>query len=496
MTTDTLDLPTITDPVPAVEPALPAPADLKKVDLQAVALAQFGDWRADVAAARKNLSTLALDLSIPARIAEAKTLRQRLIGTPRAEMRKVATALKSRLAQVSKAVGAEADSAVAAYDDAETLITPQIDAAEQRIEAERLERERAEEQRIAGLKLAVDATFDPWINQCNVDGMTADRVQAGMDALDELAMPPKFADVAAYWPERKAATRAYMERRRLALAAAEVEAARAKARAEQERVSGIQQRIAEIQAAATGHDKASSASLAEARMAVGALAITADIYAEYLPLAQAARSMTLQVLDTLHAAAVAREAAEAQRLAQIQIDLAATVTTQDQPLEVMAQHAQEGVAENPLQPEPSVESSGGDLAAVSMAEVEDAATSDEAPAASVILVESDANATWGAALRGDGTQEPPAGVPLIRGELGTIDAGFRIIGNPPFSSPASEPTMTLGDLNAWLSPLRIDGAGLELLGFPAAGRRKAAMLYHDTDRPAMVAAMVEHLQGL
>jgi hypothetical protein len=56
--------------------------------------------------------------------------------------------------------------------------------------------------------------------------------------------------------------------------------------------------------------------------------------------------------------------------------------------------------------------------------------------------------------------------------------------------------MTLGDINAWLAPLKIDGAGLESLGFPAAGRRKAAMLYHDTDKAAMVAALVKHLQGL
>jgi hypothetical protein len=59
-----------------------------------------------------------------------------------------------------------------------------------------------------------------------------------------------------------------------------------------------------------------------------------------------------------------------------------------------------------------------------------------------------------------------------------------------------EPTLTLGAINEWLAPIRLDSAGLESLGFPAAGRRKAALLYHDTDKPAIVAALVQHLQGL
>lgn len=385
MTTDTLDLPTITEPA---EPAPSLPTnDLKKVDLQAVALAQFGDWRADVAAARKNLGTLALDLSIPARIAEAKTLRQRLIGGPRAEVRKVATALKSRLAAVSKAVGAEADTAVAAYDAAETLITPQIEAAEQRIEDERLRKEREEEQRIHGLKLAVDAKLDPWMDRCNAEGMTAARVEAGMAALGELPMPPELADVADYWAERLAATRMFMERRRLVLAAQELEAAQAQARAEQARVAGIQARIAEIQAAATGHERASAADLLEARTVVAALDVSEAQYQEFTLLAQAARAGTLAVLDKLHAEAVEREAAQQRAddelLAALQappVPLCETTTPG-----LTAPDAQEGVAHNPLQPEPAAASSVGDLAADGAGDGSQPAATPPTPAAASVI---------------------------------------------------------------------------------------------------------------
>ncbi len=481
MTTDTLDLPPITDTLPA-EP-VPAAQDRKAVDLQEVALAQFGNWRTDVAAARKNLSTLALDLSIPARIADAKTLRHRIINTPRAEVRKVATALKSKLTAVSKAVGAEMDAAVAAYDEAEALITPQIEAAEQRIENERIAREKAEADRLQALRDTVDTTLKGWADRCDAEGMTAHRVALGIAALGEASMPPALADVSAYWAERLTATRAHMERRKLALAAAELEAAQAKMRAEQERVAGIQRRIAEIQAAATGHDKASSADLAEARAIVAALDVSETVYQEYAPLAVATKAGTLLALDALHGAAVEREAraaaaaAEAQRLADerekialAEAEIAAAQRRAEvervlaiplpltlgpwpdedtQPGASPTPASQEGVGENPLQPQPAVSTVDvGDVAAVSVAVDEVTASTNDSTAPSVII------------------------------------------------PPAPEPTMTLGEFNTYIAPLRVDSAGLESLGFPAAGRRKAALLYHEADKPAIVAALVKHLQEL
>jgi len=61
--------------------------------------------------------------------------------------------------------------------------------------------------------------------------------------------------------------------------------------------------------------------------------------------------------------------------------------------------------------------------------------------------------------------------------------------------PMPGPTLTLGKFSEFIAPLKIDAAGLEALGFTAV-KVHNAKLYHDTDKAAMVAAMVKHLQGL
>ena len=57
-------------------------------------------------------------------------------------------------------------------------------------------------------------------------------------------------------------------------------------------------------------------------------------------------------------------------------------------------------------------------------------------------------------------------------------------------------TMTLGQINALLAPLKVDAAGLEQLGFTPSKTVKAAKHYAAHQLPAMVQAMVTHLQGV
>ena len=57
-------------------------------------------------------------------------------------------------------------------------------------------------------------------------------------------------------------------------------------------------------------------------------------------------------------------------------------------------------------------------------------------------------------------------------------------------------TLTLGQINALLAPLKIDAAGLEQLGFHPSKTVKAAKHYAAHQLPAMVQAMVTHLQGV
>lgn len=57
-------------------------------------------------------------------------------------------------------------------------------------------------------------------------------------------------------------------------------------------------------------------------------------------------------------------------------------------------------------------------------------------------------------------------------------------------------TLTLGQINALIAPLKVDAAGLEQLGFMPSKTVKAAKHYAAHKLPSMVQAMVTHLQGV
>lgn len=342
MTEALIDFPTIeaapmpgAAQVPALKPT--AALDIEKIDLNALAVAKFGDWRGDVAKVRKTLDGAVHDLTTQAKVDEAKSLRFRLIGQPRADVRKVSKALKSKLAATSKVVGAEEDAAVAAYDDAETLLTPQIEASEGKLAAEKAERERIEAERVAKHQASI-ANIRAFLSHCQQPGMTAERIQSGIAMLaeqtyttehwQEFAVPAANAqcetleamrNLHAQAVEREAeaarleAQRVENERvaREQAEQRAELDRQAEALKAQQQRLAGLQARIAEIRAASTGHEKASAADLREAAVAVAALDVSELQYAEFAALAQAERATTLAVLEKLHADAVKREEAEA-----------------------------------------------------------------------------------------------------------------------------------------------------------------------------------------
>ena len=161
----------------AVQPAIEKPT------LQGLALAEFGDWRLAAKTATDTLTGVVHDLSTPTKIAEAKSLRWRLTGQPRADINKVEKALKSKLAGASKAVGAEAAAAVAAFDAAELLITPQINAAEEAIEAERKRKADAEASRKATHEANIAEIRG---NLAAAQGLTAAEIAPAIDTLGVL----------------------------------------------------------------------------------------------------------------------------------------------------------------------------------------------------------------------------------------------------------------------------------------------------------------------
>lgn len=170
--------------MPTTEP------DLKKVDLTDVALAQFGDWRKAVDDTKATLRGVVLDLSTQAKVDEAKGLRQRLINAPIADVRKVSKVLKSKLSQVSKRIGEEEEAAVEAYTQAAGLISPQIDARQAELDAEREAKRLAEVRRVNGLQEKL-AGLSNWIERCREPGMTAERIHNGIHALTVLELTPE-----------------------------------------------------------------------------------------------------------------------------------------------------------------------------------------------------------------------------------------------------------------------------------------------------------------
>ena len=180
-------LPAVTAQAAAATPDL-TKIDLTKIDLTDVALAMYGAWRKDVDATKANLSTLVLDLSTPAKITEARSLRARLIAQPLASARKVAQGIKSKMAATSKAVGAELERIEAAYDEADKLILPKIEEREAELAREREEKQRIERERIEKHQTNI-ARIRAYAEKAEQPDMTAERIAAGMTQLEAIPTP-------------------------------------------------------------------------------------------------------------------------------------------------------------------------------------------------------------------------------------------------------------------------------------------------------------------
>lgn len=178
--------PAAQQPVIVVSPTTP---DLTKIDLTDVALAMYGTWRKDVDAVKANLSTLVLDLSTPAKITEARSLRARLIAQPLAAARKVSQGIKSKMAATSKAVGKELEAIEAAYDEADKLILPKIEEREAELQREREEKAKAERERIERHQANIARIRAFAVRADTEPGMTAERIATGIKLLEDTPTP-------------------------------------------------------------------------------------------------------------------------------------------------------------------------------------------------------------------------------------------------------------------------------------------------------------------
>lgn len=230
-----------------------ATTDLTKIDLKAVALSRFGDWRPAAAALVEKYKGVVFDTTTTKGYEEATKARAE-VRAPRYAAQNVSKASKSELAQVSKAIGAEEQAIIAALADTEEAIDAQIRAADERKAREKAEREqrerdrkRAHEERLAALRGYV----------AQAQGLPAARIANGILAVEAIIIDP------AHWEEYFAQANEAKDETLASLRAlhARAQAAEAEA-AERDRQRIEQARIAEEQRAEAARLKAAAEALA------------------------------------------------------------------------------------------------------------------------------------------------------------------------------------------------------------------------------------------
>lgn len=422
--------------------------DLEKIDLKKLALAQFGDWRKNVTDVKAKLTGVVHDLSTQTKIGEAKTLRERLINAPRAHSRKVSKALKSKLAQASSDVGTELILIEGAYSEADQLITPQIEAADAKLEADRQEKARIEQERKDKHLAAIDAIRNV---AERAKGLPSTRIRDAVSAVDRITIEEsqwedftaqalaakaatldKLQDMIAVAEAKELAERLAEERRLLDEQQAQLKAEQDRlAQLEEERKAKIRRRMANL----AGFNELTDRSVAGISLALGQLTTlqpAADDYDEFL---DEALTLHAHVTEKLHLDLVEahdRAAAEAKRAEEIAAQEAAD-------REAAAQES-----------------------ARVLAEMKSAA----APA--------------------------PAPEPVVE-----VAPAIVAVAEPVAQVRPAEPeqilTMSLRDINdAFQGRIAVSGDGMALLGFEALPTKGSAKLYRADQFGAICTAIADH----
>ena len=183
--------------------------DLARIDLKDVALAQFGTWRDALEKATQHFTTLVVEMPTQAKVDEYTSMRQRWINTPLAKARATSKALKSKLTSVSKDVGAELETIEAAWAVVDQLITPQIDARQAELDAEREAKAQAEAARkqahldkIAGIRAYLG----------HAQGLPSERISNGIGLVEAMAFGDDCEEFLAQYEAAKAETLEAMRR--------------------------------------------------------------------------------------------------------------------------------------------------------------------------------------------------------------------------------------------------------------------------------------------
>lgn len=470
MDMETIDRPTATD---VVEQRTHMPAGeiaLKDLDLQVIALSHFDASREALESARKTLTSVVHDLSTAGKLADAKSLRNRLINIPLADARKVSKNLKSKLTAVSAAVGVTLVEIESDFETVEKLITPQIEARDAEIAAKKAEDERIAAERKAKFDAEIDK-IRGYADRCV--GLPAYRIANGIKIVEDMAFGDDWAEFAKPAAAAQAETLTTMRTLHAQAVNAEQEAADAEARrVEQERVAAEQRAEAARLKAESDRLAAERAELERQREAIAAEARARD------------EALALEARQREEAAAQAQRDAEAKEQAEAQARADADAKAL----------ADQQAAETPP-PAPAPAPSIDEVAARSWAMPGGAA-----PAARTEPVEElsdDAVAAMPSIIDRIPAVEPPAAARaevLAGGE--TTPASDRIAFVDAPAPAADAPPISIGTINDRLAILTVTGAGLIALGFTSVETKGRSMLFAASDWPLIKAALLAHIEGL
>lgn len=385
-------------PTPVAAPAAalavvkPAGTDLATIDLEAAALARFDSSRTAIAAATKTLTGVVHDLSTSSKLADAKSLRHRLVNIPLAEARKVSTNLKSKLTAVSKAVGVELVAIEAGFEIAAGLITPQIEAREAEIEAER---QRAEDER---LRKEADAAerrekFEGELAKIRgygtaAKGLPSPRIAAGIGFVEALAFGPEWEEYASQAAQAQAETLVVLRKLLAETQAAEQAAAAAEAlRIENERqaaelaaqqramcvmkermdaLTWINGRAAAAQVALIGIEPTRAIEMMQGFIDyLEAIPVGGEQFGDLTTMAGTAKALTLRQLGAM--LIEVRDSAEAEQQAKRESEELAAAQAAEAP-QIVSDPLPEPEAEKPARDWPDLQTA--ELAAVDISKIE------------------------------------------------------------------------------------------------------------------------------
>jgi len=180
-----LDFPILDDAAlpPAPPPEVSQRATLATIDLQAVALARFGDWKPQAQALVERYREVVFD---PSTTKGAKELAAAIadVRAPRYAAQNVSKASKAELAKVSKAIGAEEAEIIKFLGPTESRLVKIRDDHEAEALRKKQEAQRAEDQRKDKLAAGVARIYG-YIRQAT--GLPAERIAAAIAFVEGLS---------------------------------------------------------------------------------------------------------------------------------------------------------------------------------------------------------------------------------------------------------------------------------------------------------------------